>query len=765
MPRMQFRFLSCILFCFGTVWGLAGAQTAVHGFVVDSDGRGVPGARVLLQAGAESRQVTCDGNGRFDARLTIAGGLTYQTQAAGFADARATLRDVAGAPDYMLRITLHPSADLTQVTVTASRVALAAEASASSTVSVPQSQLQITAAPALDDKLRQIPGFELFRRTSSLEANPTTQGISLRGLGSTAASRTLLVNDLIALNDPFGGWIHWNEIPALAVERVEVARGGGSDLYGSSAIGGVVNLVTTPPQPNIQRFGFNSGYGGENTPFADALWTGGARKFSALAAGGILRTDGYILTAPSQRGAVDVRSNVHYQNGRVEIAKALAPSAAVFLRGNVYNEARSNGTPLQRNATRLWRYVAGAAFTPAAAGTFALRLYGTDEHYRQSFSAIAPGRATERQTRLQRTPAQEVGAAAQWNKSVSAHWILLAGADTRDVRATDREVPIAQGLPNGLSDTSARQRETGAYVEALFDRGPWSMAFSVRGDRFSNLDTVQTVIDSKGGSTIKSFPDRSENVGDPRLGIVRRIGANVALSASGFRAFRSATLNELYRTGQVGQEITLPNADLKSERATGAEGGLLFELPSHNTALRASYFFTEVNRPITALTLSATPTQITKQRENLGQLQSQGISLDFDTRPTAWMTLTGGYQYANATVTQFKSQPGLVGKWLPQVPRNTGTAQLTLNKRAWGTIAVSARGSGRQYDDDQNLFLLRSFFRFDVYAEHDFGSHLRLYATVENIADRPIQVGRTPVLTLGQPRVAAVGLRIFGAGR
>ena len=222
-------------------------------------------------------------------------------------------------------------------------------------------------------------------------------------------------------------------------------------------------------------------------------------------------------------------------------------------------------------------------------------------------------------------------------------------------------------------------------------------------------------------------------------------------------------MNELYRTGQVGQETTLPNASLKSERATGWETGALLQWPGHNTALRTSYFYTQVNRPITALTLAVTPTQITKQRENLGQLRSRGISLDFETKPVRWMTLTGGYQYADATVTKFKPQPNLIGKWLPQVPRNTGAAQVIVNKREWGTLALSARGSGRQFDDDRNLFLLHSFFRFDVYAEHEFGRHLKAYTSVENIADRSIEVGRTPLLTLGQPRTVAVGLRIVGA--
>ncbi len=693
------------------------------------------------------------------------GTVDLHVMASGFAEESRSITVTAGATDLPINVRLRPLSHLSEVTVTASRTPLPAEASATSTVSLSQSQLQMNASLTLDDKMRQVPGLELFRRSSSRVANPTSQGVSLRGLGSTAASRTLVVSDFVPLNDAFGGWIHWNEIPALAVERIEIARGGGSDLYGSSAIGGVINLVAAQPQFSTQQFAFNGGYGGENTPFGDALWTGGTSKLSALAAASIFRTEGYILTTPSQRGAVDVPSNVHYQSGRVELAHAITPSAAAFLRGNVYNEARSNGTPVQRNATRLWRYAGGGDFNHAAAGTFMVRAYGSNEGYRQSFSAIAPGRMSERLTRLQRTPTQEFGAAGQWNKSFATYWTLLAGADTRDVRATDREVPIVKGAPSGLSDTTARQRQTGLYAEALFDRGPWSVALSGRLDRFSNFDTRIATTSASGNTTITRLSDRDETVGDPRLGVVRRLGHNVSLSGSAFRAFRSATLNELYRTGQVGQEITLPNADLKSERATGAEGGALVELPSHNTTVRASYFFTQVNRPITALTLNIAPTQITKQRENLGQLRSRGVALDVETRPARWLTVTGGYQYADAVVTKFKPQPALVGKWLPQVPRNTGTAQVIFNKRALGTLVFLARGSGRQYDDDQNLFPLHSFFRFDIYAEHEFGRHLKVYSSVENIADRAIQVGRTPVLTLGQPRAAVIGLRVTGAAR
>ena len=99
----------------------------------------------------------------------------------------------------------------------------------------------------MDDALRQLPGVELFRRSSSLVANPSSQGISLRGLGSTSASRTLVTEDDVPLNDPLGGWIHWQETPELAIRDVELLRGGASDLYGSSAIGGVVNVIAHTP--------------------------------------------------------------------------------------------------------------------------------------------------------------------------------------------------------------------------------------------------------------------------------------------------------------------------------------------------------------------------------------------------------------------------------------------------------------------------------------------------------------------------------------
>ena len=124
------------------------------------------------------------------------------------------------------------------VTVSADRGLVGVSDSATSVAVVSAQQMGAQPGLTLDDRLHQVAGFQLFRRTSSWTANPTTEGVSLRGLGSTAASRTLVVSGQVPLNDAFGGWVHWDEIPSLGIEQVNLLRGGAADLYGSSAIGG-----------------------------------------------------------------------------------------------------------------------------------------------------------------------------------------------------------------------------------------------------------------------------------------------------------------------------------------------------------------------------------------------------------------------------------------------------------------------------------------------------------------------------------------------
>jgi outer membrane receptor protein involved in Fe transport len=739
--RLTISISVCLSFCSCLAYA-AGPTKQIC--IRDQRGDAIAGAVVRMQSGSSQKAIS-DADGCVE--LAAPSGSRLEITHTGFA----TVVEAVENQSQPLIVVMHVAEVSEQVEVTATRTPLPLNASASSVRNMTADQLQEAPGFALDDKLRQVAGFQLFRRTSSQVANPTTQGTSLRGLGSTAASRTLVLSDQVPLNDAFGGWIHWNEIPQLAVREVELMRGGASDLYGSSAIGGVIDVLPVTPE----RFDYAADISGasEGTSSVNGLLTGGGRDWSGLGAATFFRTDGYIVTAPEVRGPVDVPSNVHSQSGRVEVRRSLGNEGDVFLRGNLLNEARSNGTPLQTNATRIWRYVGGANWSPANAGRFLLRLYGTDQNYRQSFSAIASDRASERLTNLQRVPSQQVGGAVQWARSY-AQFTLVAGGDLLDTRASDRETSVKSGVHQPTVSTSARQRDEGIYGEVLWQPRGWSVAFSSRLDHFGNFDAKQV-----SGTSSSALPGTEETVFDPRLGVVKHVAGGLSLTASGFRAFRGPTLNELYRKFQVGQQITLANGNLRSERATGFEAGALMDVP-HWGSVRGSYFWTQVNRPVASIGVSSTPTSQILQRQNLGQLASRGLTAEFELRPAGFLMLTGGYQYAVSTVTKFQADPTLVGNWTPQVPRNSATMQARFQKNRLGVLSVDLRTSGRQYDDSANEYKLDGYAQVDLYAEHAFSRRWIIYSSVQNLLNSEIQAGRTPLLTLGAPRIVSVGVRL-----
>jgi outer membrane receptor protein involved in Fe transport len=721
----------------GLLFGASPLRAVVHPVqVCVHDERGLALAGVQVQVrGNPPQTIVSDASGC--ATVNVEAPTTVEITHDGFSPVVRTLGD-----ESRLVVAMQVAEAVQQVEVTAARSPLALDASASSVRRMTGEQLREAPGFTLDDRLRQVAGFQLFRRTSSWVANPTTEGTTLRGLGSTAASRTLVLSDQVPLNDAYGGWIHWSEIPALATRDVELMRGGASDLYGSSAIGGVIDVV--PVVPKSFNYGVNAAGASESTSIVDGLLTAGARGWSGLAASSLFRTGGYILTAPEVRGPVDVASNVHSQSGRVELRRTFGADGDVFLRGNVLNEARSNGTPLQTNGTRIWRYVAGSDWSAGDLGRFLIRFYGTDQSFRQSFSSINTTRTSEKLTALHVDPSQQVGGAVQWARSYGK-LTVVAGGDVLDNRGTDLERISRVSL-------SARQRGEGVYGEVLWQPSTWSIAFSSRFDHFGSFDARQF------GGTPPPLPNISENVFDPRLGVVKKIAGALSLTGSGFRAFRGPTMNELYRQGQVGQQITLANPSLRAERATGFEFGALASA-GRLGSVRGSYFWTQVNRPVAAVTLSSTPTSTLLMRENLGQLTSKGLTAEWEVRPAGWMSVIGGYQLAFSTVTKFQADPTLVGKWTPQVPRNMATLQMRFSKQRLGIFSVDLRTSGHQFDDSANQFRLAGYGQVDLYGEHSFKERWRVYLQVQNLLNQPVEAGRTPLLTLGSPLTVTGGIR------
>ena len=726
--------------------------------VVDAAGSPLQAATVTVQAPvAQSGAATAlDASGC----TSVPAGSVVVVTMTGFAPV--TVKSLAaGAAE---RVVLRPIAAKESVTVTADRGLAGINDAASSVAVLTPEKLKAAPGLTLDDRLHQIAGFQLFRRTSSWTANPTSSGVSLRALGSTAASRTLVVSDQVPMNDPFGGWVHWTEIPEPAIRDVELVRGGSAELYGSSAIGGVIDVAPVEPlEEKTIAIAADASGATENTVLADGMAESATRWIAALAAASELKTDGYITTAPALRGLVDVPTNVNAQSGRLELRTPPAISGwTAFLRGNVLNESRQNGTPLQTNATRLWRY-AGGGDAEVAKTHAALRLFGSREGYRQSFSSVAPNRNSESLTRLQRVPTDEFGFALQLTRAFSHAVTAAAGADMRDVRATDDEAPVVGGVVMAPTVVSARQRELGGYTDAIWQPKGWSVSGSVRVDSFRTFDARQMTP----GVRPRLLPEIDELMVSPRVGLVRYLPHGVALTGTAFRAFRGPTMNELYRTSQVGQQTTIANNSLLAERATGFEfGAELAQISAGGHELgriRATYFWTEVNRPISAVLLSQTSTSQLLQRQNLGQIRSRGLMVEAESARWQGFDASFGYQLAVATVTAFNSsspaQSNLTGKWIPEVPRHSVVATANYTNERVANFHLIASYAGQEFDDAQNQFRLHPYARFDVSADRRLKWGLSVFASAQNLLNRQIDAGLTPILTLAAPRLVQAGMR------
>jgi outer membrane receptor protein involved in Fe transport len=196
--------------------------------------------------------------------------------------------------------------------------------------------------------------------------------VSLRGVGASGASRALVLADGVPLNDPFGGWIYWGRVPRAAVERVEVLRGAASDLYGSAALSGVIQVFRRPagdPRLVVEASAGELG-SADGSLYAGRRWGAWGASFAAEGA----TTGGYVPVAPDERGAVDVEADSRHTAFEGAAEREIG-GLRLGLRASRFEEARDNGTGLQDNDTAIRSWSAGLD----AGGSFSLRAWGGEQ--------------------------------------------------------------------------------------------------------------------------------------------------------------------------------------------------------------------------------------------------------------------------------------------------------------------------------------------------------------------------------------------------
>jgi len=731
----------------------------IQGVVKDQTGAPVSSAEVILTSKSGSTKQITDSEGRFTFESVQGDRGTIAVRATGFdpAERRWSAADIASSS---LDIVLVPAPLSSEITVTAERTETRVSETAASVAVLSTEDLATTSALTVDDALRQVPGFSLLRRSGSRTANPTSQGVSFRGVGPSGASRAVVLSDGIPINDPFGGWVYWGRVPREAIDRIEVVQGGASSLYGTDALGGVVNLITREPREGA--LSFEASYGNQQTPDV-SLFTGGTLfQWAARLSAEAFHTDGYVLVDDAERGRVDTKAGAEHTTLDLTLERLISDKGRIFVRGSLFDESRENGTPLQTNNTYIRQVSFGSDLHSAHAGSFNTRAFALTEIYNQDFSSIAADRNSEALTRSQRVPAQEVGFTTQWSRTAGSFQTFVAGVDFREVRGASDELGFTAGKLTLSVGAGGRERTVGVFAEDIIRITPrWLLTLGARGDHWRNYDALSSSrpLPAQTPVTVTKFPDRIENAFSPRVALMHKLTENVSVVVSGYRAFRAPTLNELYRSFRVGNVLTQANVNLRAERLTGGEAGISAAAFDKKLKIRGTFFWSEIVRPVANVTLSVTPALITRQRQNLGRTRSRGLDIEAEARVTNTVSVSGGYQFLDATVLRFPTNTSLEGLVIPQVPRHLLTFQARYSNPRVLTFAIQGRAGSTQFDDDQNLFSLDPYFTLDALASRSLGKGVEVFGAFENLTGERYDIGRTPVRTIGPPLLARIGVR------
>lgn len=720
------------------------AATKTTGTVVDISGAVIPGAEVVVTSrDGRTTTVKTDAEGNFDAGA-IATRLKVSSE--GF---ETTNVDVSGAGT--VHVILRPVNFADTVTVTATRGAERLPSAASSTV-LTSAELTNMAAGALDDALRSTPGFTLFRRSSSRVANPTTQGVTLRGVSGSGSSRTLVLSDGVPLNDPFGSWVYWNRIPMAAVDKVEVVRGATGDLYGAGALGGVIQLLTVQPTRTRARATID---GGSHDTIRGSLFAGAEKNgWNASGAFEQVRTDGVYVLAEEVRGAVDTPADSDYQTGFGTFGYR-QNNWHVTGRGAAYSEDRNNGTKVQVNTTD-WHQFSVEAGAFVGGGVLDVTGVGNTTDYYQTFSAVAAGtpgnlRPTERLTFEQTINTTHRGFNGQWTRPIKK-LTMIVGADYRHTDALQEELRYA--LVSGVNTPSGPFLSGGTEtVGAVYARGNVAVTDALTVELGLRLDSW------KSEPQDPTLPTKEVQYASPRGAVSYRTG-RYQFQGSAYHANRTPTLNELHRRFAVGNQLTLANPLLDPEKLTGVEGGMLTQFAM--ASFRATAFYNDLKDAIANITLSQTAQGITRQRGNSDRIHATGLEIEADTRLSNTLSASGQIVFTSSHYRGSVATPALEGNSVPQVPKVQGGVSMTWAHPRYLTASTQIRFSGEQFDDDLNTpaFILGAYGVWDATVSRAVVRGLNAYVAVENILDTEYDTARTPLRQIGWPRTVRAGARI-----
>lgn len=640
-------------------------------------------------------------------------------------------------------------------------------------VTIDRGRVAENASDRLESVLGDVAGLQQFRRSDSRTANPTSQGISLRGIGGNASSRALLVLDGVPQADPFGGWVPF---PAYATDRIgliRVTRGGGSGYFGPGALAGTVEIESAGPadQPGLVA---EAAYGSRGSVDASAsallARSGGFATLSAAYA----RGDGFVPTVAESRGSAD--RPAPYRQFSAAARGVIAVGGVTELQANVsgFTDRRERGTAFSRIRSE----GADASLRLVGRGTwgFSALAYLQTRAFASQFASVNATRTAATQTLDQyNTPATGVGARLELVPPVGTGRDLRVGADVRHVEGrTQENFTYVSALPTRRRLAGGKALTFGLFGDASVEAGALTLTLGGRIDRWRLAagGLRETTIATGAPVTTTLYPDRDGTEWTGRAGGAWSIATPVTLRAAAYRGWRLPTLNELYRPFRVGADATAANAGLAPERLTGVDGGMTLT-PAPNVSVAATLFWNRLRGAIANVTAGTGPGTfpgvgfvaaggVYRVRQNLEAIRSTGLEID-----ARWshgpLFAQASWSHVDPRVEASGAAAGLDGLRPAQTPRDLVSTAFGWRKDA-AVVSATVRHSARQFEDDVNSRTLAPATTVDGYLALPVTRVVAVEVRAENLFDERVEAGISGanIVERATPRTLWLGLKLRG---
>jgi vitamin B12 transporter len=575
------------------------------------------------------------------------------------------------------------------IIVTALRTPLPLDRVASSITVLDHTAIDASQVLAVSDLLVRTPGVTMSRTGGY----GTTTGVRIRGAES---DQTVVVIDGVKLNDPSspGGGYDFGDLFVGDADRIEILRGPQSTLWGSQAIGGVVNIVTDVPTTPLG--GSAEAEGGSRGTASGRVGIGGTSDaITWRIAGNAMRTDGISAIAPAFGG--EERDGYWHVGGSGRFEARLTPDIAIDLRG-YWSHGRvdldsSFGPPdtPEYSLSTNWTGYAGlnvALFDGRLRNRIA---YTRDQIDRDNHDPSLIG-STDTFIAHGRNEHIEY----QGNLAIVDGWDATFGAEHEHSRFSAISPQFQTDPENGsVSIDSVYGQLVGTVMKGLTLTG---------GIRYDDHQTF-------GGKTLFSG------------GAVWSIG-QTRLRATWSEGFKAPTLYQLF--SEYG------NRDLRPEQAHGWDAGIEQGLFDGHVTLSATWFD---RRTHNLVEFAFDPPRVDRPfgyYQNVDRASARGI----ETAATAKfgrITLDANYTWTDA---EDRSPGATFGNDLIRRPRNTAYASASY---VWpfglSTTAAVTRVS-HSFEDGANTIRLDGYTLVDLRAEMPVGHGLAVFGRVENLTDK-----------------------------